>query len=274
VAGERSERLNAYQPDISIESVINKNQCVYFHCPATRFSKSVAIAIIEMFAVQARHRQLSGGSEHEYYSLLFDDWGKFVHDGFGTFMARARSANMPAAFSFQSIAQIKEVSHVFTEQMDDLAATKIFLRVQGESTIDYALRLFGQHEITDVSASRSSNHDSSNVSARYESRLEARQLKELDTGQCYITTQQSQGMKTRNPYWLAQFPLPDVTGWKDVELPDIQKNTSNEGLNFWAKYFNPSSDINVNELKKKHDEVLEAEAETNKKILANSGWGA
>ena len=205
---------------------------------------------------------------------MVDEWVKYVHDGFGHFMEIARIENRQPDFSLQSITQINEVYQVFTQQMDDLAATKIFLRVQRESTIDYALRLFGQHEITDVSASRSSNHDSSNVSARYESRLEARQLKELDTGQCYITTQQSQGMKTRNPYWLAQFPLPDVTGWKDIELPDIQKNTSNEGLNFWAKYFNPSSDINVNELKKKHDEVLEAEAETNKRILANSGWGA
>jgi len=274
VSGEHTDRLNDYQPDIDIHSLIENNQSVYFHLPFTKYSVAVAIAISEMFAVEARQRQLAGGSSANYYPLLFDDWGRFVHEGFSPFMARARSAAMPAAFSFQSVAQIKEVSPIFLEQMDDLAATKIFLRVQGESTIDYAKRILDHYEIAEVSASKDSNRSGNSVSVREHERVSGRNLRELATGQAYISTQVTQGLIARNPFWLMHFPLPEFGEWQAIALPEYEHTDDlSIGLRFWERYLNPHKleAIRKLALQAKADAEITSEPESLEK---NPGWGS
>jgi hypothetical protein len=274
VSGEHTDRLNAYEPDIDIQTLIQKDESVYFHLPYTKYSAAVAIAIIEMFAVEARHRQLSGGSDANYYPLLFDDWGKFVHEGFSPFMARARSAAMPAAFSFQSVAQIKEVSPIFLEQMDDLAATKIFLRVQGESTIDYAKRMLDRYEVAEVSASKDRHRSSNGMSMREVERVTSRDLKELATGEAYISTQITKGTEARNPYWRMHFPLPEFGDWQNEALPKNEHNDDLRiGLRFWERYLNP---YKLDEIRNLSQEGAETEvtSELTSSLEDNPGWGS
>jgi hypothetical protein len=273
VSGEHTDRLNAYEPDIDIQALIKNDESVYFHLPYTKYAAAVAIAIVEMFAVEARHRQLGGGSGANYYPLLFDDWGKFVHDGFSPFMARARSAAMPAAFSFQSVAQIKEVSPIFLEQMDDLAATKIFLRVQGESTIEYAKRMLDRYEVAEVSASKDRNRSSNSMSVREYERVTGRDLKQLSTGEAFISTQITRGTQARNPFWRMHFPLPEFGDWQSRALPE---NTSHDdlhvGLRFWERYLNP---YKLEEIRKLAltDTRIEDTADAAPSLDTNPGWG-
>ena len=273
VSGEHTDRLNAYQPDIDVHALVDQQQSVYFHLPYTKYSAAVAIAIIEMFAVEARRRQLSGGGGADYYPLLFDDWGKFVHEGFSPFMARARSAAMPAAFSFQSVAQIREVSTVFLEQMDDLAATKIFLRVQGESTIDYAKRMLERYEVAEVSASKDHTRSGNSISVRQEERISGRDLKQLATGQAYISTQITQGRQARNPLWLMQFPLPEFNDWQAQVLPQYQPvDDLRVGLRFWERYLNPYKLDEIRKLSEASAVVKECEGSV-PALDNNPGWG-
>ncbi len=274
VSGEHTDRLNDYQPDIDIHSLIENNESVYFHLPYTKYSVAVAVAISEMFAVEARQRQLAGGSSANYYPLLFDDWGRFVHEGFSPFMARARSAAMPAAFSFQSVAQIKEVSPIFLEQMDDLAATKIFLRVQGESTIDYAKRMLDHYEVAEVSASKDNNRSGNSVSVREHERVSGRNLRELATGQAYISTQVTQGLIARNPLWLMHFPLPAFGEWETIALPEYAHTDDlSIGLRFWERYLNPHKLAEIRKLaeQSKAEETVDLAPVS---LLDNPGWGS
>ena len=272
VSGEHTDRLNAYQPDIDIARLIARGQCAYFHMPYTKYSAAVAIALIEMFAVEARQRQLGGGSDADYYPLLFDDWGKFVHDGFSPFMARARSAAMPAAFSFQSVAQIKEVSPTFLEQLDDLAATKIFLRIQGESTIDYARRMLDRYEVADVSASRDHHRSSNSMSMRENARVSARELKQLATGSAYLSTQITQQGQARNPLWKMQFPLPAFPDWQSQSLPQYtHQDDLQVGLRFWERYLNPYKLEAIRQLTQQDNET-EASQLTPATLASNPGW--
>lgn len=272
VSGEHTDRLNAYEPDIDIHTVINNQQSVYFHLPFTKYSTAVAVAITEMFAVEARARQLSGGSSADYYALLFDDWGRFVHDGFSPFMARARSARMLAAFSFQSVAQIKEVSFNFLEQMDDLAATKIFLRVQGASTIDFAKTILDRYEIAEVSASKNQMYTGNSIGIRDIERVCGRDLRELDTGQAYISTQITKGIEARNPFWQMRFPLPDFGDWENSEIPKYkQQDNLSVGLRFWERYLNPHKLEEIRQLAQQAKTIPTTE-EATQTLTSNPGW--
>lgn len=234
-----SARLNAYQPDIQIDRVIENRQRVYFHMPYTEFSVDVATAITEMFAVVARKRQLDGPENMSTFPLFYDDWGKFFYKGFSPFQARCRSANMPLLFSFQSYAQLAEVSETFAEQLDDMTATKIILRCLGEKTGNYAVRLMGEYDRYEVSKSELGSRHSTSLLTRSVFRLNTRDLKALQAGEAYVSTLVQHDGNVESPLWKTHLPLPDFYGWQSVVMPVAQKHEEGRGLGFWQKYFDP-----------------------------------
>lgn len=241
VSGPYADRLNAYHPDIDINRVIEGRRSIYFHLPLTDFSRDVAIALIELFAVEARKRQLGGTEGLARYPLLFDDWGAFFHDGFRPFSARCRSAAMPLSFGFQSRAQLEAVSPTYADELDDTIATKIIMRVQGEATADYAVRLLGHYDANDLSTSHAQNRSSANLSMLRSERIEPRNVRELQAGEAFVSTLANSGGRTVNPLWKLRFPLPDFSGWKDVPLPSAHEHVAGDGLHFWNRYMNPGA---------------------------------
>lgn len=243
VNGQYADRLNAYQPDIEISRAVASNESIYLHLPLTSFAKDVAIAIIETFGVEARKRQLAGTENLKMYPQLFDDWGAFFHIGFGPYSARCRSAGMPLSFGFQSRAQLDAVGSSFADELDDTIATKIILRVQGDATSQYAVRLLGQYETHDVGTSESSiNNGSSGTSLRYmqRARIEPRQLRELQAGEAYISTLAIHDDKMSNPLWKLRLPLPAFPGWQNISMPSAREHKEGEGLSLWTRYMNPA----------------------------------
>lgn len=244
VNGPAADRLNAYQPDIDVSAAIAGSKSLYLHLPLTTFAKDVAIAIIEMFGVEARKRQLAGADKQRMYPQLFDDWGAFFHAGFGPYSARCRSAGMPLSFGFQSRAQLDAVSPSFADELDDTIATKIILRVQGLATADYAVSLLGEFETFDAGTSSSTAGDKSsqgtNLRFTKQFRIEARQLRELQPGEAYVSTLAHYGDRMRNPLWRLRLPLPDFSGWENVALPQARQHKEGVGLSFWSRYMNPA----------------------------------
>ena len=243
VNGQYADRLNAYQPDIDISRAVASNESIYLHLPLTSFAKDVAIAIIETFGVEARKRQLAGTENLKMYPQLFDDWGAFFHIGFGPYSARCRSAGMPLSFGFQSRAQLDAVGSSFADELDDTIATKIILRVQGDATSQYAVRLLGQYETHDVGTSESSiNNGSSGTSLRYmqRARIEPRQLRELQAGEAYISTLAIHDDKMSNPLWKLRLPLPAFPNWQNISMPSAREHKEGEGLSLWTRYMNPA----------------------------------
>jgi hypothetical protein len=240
VSGPYADRLNAYQPDIDIAAVVAAGESVYFHLPLTAFSRDVAIAVIEAFGVEARKRQLGGTENLESYPLIFDDWGAFFHEGFGPFSARCRSAAMPLAFSFQSRAQLQYVSPTYADELDDTIATKIILRVHGAATARYAVELLGEYETREVAISGRASSENTSLSLRRMGRIDPRALRQLQTGEAYVSTLEQRGEREHNPLWRVRLPLPPYTDWQSVPMPTPRQHAEGQGLGFWGRYMNPA----------------------------------
>lgn len=244
VNGPYADRLNSYQPDIDIASIVSNNESIYLHLPLTSFAKDVAIAIIETFGVVARTRQLAGTENLKMFPQLFDDWGAFFHAGFGPYSARCRSASMPLSFGFQSRAQLDAVNPTFTDELDDTIATKIVLRVQGGATGDFAVKLLGEYETLDVGTSDTSAGEkgSSANSLRYvpKPRIQLRELRELQAGEAFVSTLETVDGKMKNPLWKLRVPMPKTDGWQQVPMPEAKEHKEGQGLGLWNRYMNPA----------------------------------
>ena len=241
--GPYTDRLNAYQPDINISVAVQTRERLYFHLPLSEFSRDVAIAIIDMFGVEARRRQLAGAEQFSLYPLILDDWGGFFHDGFGPFSARCRSAAMPLSFSFQSLAQVKAVSQTFADELDDNLATKIILRVQGEDTAAFALRLLGDYDAFEVSTSQLAERAGTALGVSQRARLNARELRELAEGEAYVSTLIRDGSRMINPLWRVRLPRPAFDHWQAVTLPPARSHAQGTGLGLWQRYIDSVSPV-------------------------------
>ncbi len=240
VAGPWSDRLNAYAPDIRIDRLVSGGESLFAHLPLTAFARDVAIALIEMFGVEARRRQIEHVGVPDSYPLLFDDWGAFFHDGFGPFSARCRSARMPLSFGFQSHAQLRAVGPGYADELDDTVATKMILRVQGEGTARYAVRLLGQYEAVELATRRWTG--GAGISLQFAScdRVTERMLREMQAGEAYISTLAHSAGGVRNPLWRLRLKLPEFGAWRTVVLPATPAPVVAEGLDFWGRYMNPA----------------------------------
>ena len=262
VNGPYADRLNAYQPDIDIADAVSRNESIYLHLPLTAFAKDVAIAIIETFGVVARTRQLAGTENATPYPQLFDDWGAFFHPGFGPYAARCRSAAMSLSFGFQSRAQLDDVNPNFADNLDDNIASKVILRVQGNATAEFAVKLLGQYDTLDVGTGDSSAGESgsNSNSLRYvkKDRIEPRMLRELKAGEAFVSTLQEVDGEMKNPHWKLRVPMPKVEGWQLVPMPAPKKHEEGRGLGFWNRYMNPAALAAIHE-------NIQAEAIANEK---------
>ena len=241
--GPVADRINAYQPGISVRDVVENNKFIYFHLPLSETTRAVAIALVEMFGVEARRRQLSGPEQYKMFPLLMDDWGAFFHQNFGPISARCRSAMMPLIFSFQSLAQIKGVSDNFARELDDNLATKIIFRVNGEDTAQFAINLLGEHQEASVGASQLGDRDGASIGLIDRSRLNSRDLRQLLPGECYISTVMQRDGKMLNPLWRLRIPKAPYSDEQvaQVEMPQAKSYEEGEGLCLWDKYMNPNS---------------------------------
>lgn len=241
--GPIADRINAYQPDISVNDVVVNNKFIYFHLPLSETTRAVAIALVEMFGVEARRRQLSGPEQYKMFPLLMDDWGAFFHQNFGPISARCRSAMMPLIFSFQSLAQIKGVSDNFARELDDNLATKIIFRVNGEDTAQFAINLLGEHQEASVGASQMGGRDGASFGLTGRARINSRDLRELLPGECYISTVMPRDGKMLNPLWRLRIPKAPYTdaALAQVQMPTAKVHPMGKGLDLWEKYMNPNA---------------------------------
>lgn len=241
VASPNAARLNAYQPSIDVQKCVEEGRRVYWHFPLSDFARDVAIAVVEMYYVEARRRQQAGAEGFLYHPQYFDDWGAFFYPGFSPYSSRARSANMPLFFSFQSVAQQQEVSQAFADVMDDTTATKIVMRVQGNTSSRYAKELLSEYERLEVGVSKLGERSGTSLQFKETARVNNRQLREQDPGGAFVSTlaKDSEG-HTTNPLLAVRFPLPDYEGWENIEMPAARDHAQGEGLDLWGTYITPS----------------------------------
>jgi hypothetical protein len=244
VSGPYTDRINDYVPDLSLEAAVAEGQRLYFHLPESRFSKDVAIMIIEQLAGIAKRRQQGDLETVGLYPLVFDDWGALFHPGFKPFSARCRSAKMPLSFMFQSRAQLQDVSHTYETELDDNIATKVLFRINGQQTAEFACRLSGTFETREVSTSILGDRDGTSLSVREVPRLSPADFKALDPGQGFLSTLLQTDAGTEHALYKVRFPRVSMPGWSRVTLPGSTHTPvdyADDGLNLWARYMTPEA---------------------------------
>jgi hypothetical protein len=241
VASPASDRLNAYQPTINVAQAVAENRRVYWHLPLSDFARDVAVAVVEMYGVEARRRQVRGAEGAPSHPLFFDDWGAFFHSNFGPISSRCRSVNMPLFFSFQSRAQLEEVARTFADILDDTTATKVIMRVQGTASARYARELLGEYDQLQVGTTQMGERDGSSYSYREASRVSGKQLREQDGGGAFVSTlaRDADG-RTTNALWAVRVPLPPYEGWEAIPMPEPRDHSAGSGLDFWGTYMSPT----------------------------------
>ena len=124
-----------------------------------------------------------------------------------------------------------------------------------------------------MSASKDTNRSGNSVSVREHERVSARNLRELSTGSAYISTQVTQGLIARNPFWLMNFPLPEFGDWENNPLPEYEHaDDLSVGLRFWERYLNPHKLDEIRKLaaQEKENEAVISAPES---LIDNPGWG-
>lgn len=242
VSGPYADRLNDYYPDIDLVRDVEEGRRIYFHLPESRFSKDVAVMVIEQLASIAKRRQQDDLEKARLYPLLFDDWGALFHPGFKPFSARCRSAKMPLSFFFQSRAQLQDVSPTYETELDDNIATKVLMRINGQDTAELGARLMGTYETREVGLSFLGDHDGTSINVRETGRLRPADFKALDPGEAFVSTLVTVDGDTRNALYRTRFPRNVLDGWADVPVPSSSKpvvDYMEDGLNFWRRFMTP-----------------------------------
>lgn len=241
VTGDIAERLNDYTPSLDLVEAAANGLKVYMHLPYSALSKDIAIMFTEQIGVIAKHRQLYD-DERITWPQLFDDWGAFFYPNIGPITARCRSAKMPASYLFQSKGQTDGVDKagIFTTEVTDNIGGFISFRINGQGTATWVAEQFGTYESKELSATDNSSYAGQNISTQEKPRIRGDVLKGLNAGEAYISCLISgEGGRSQNKRYRARFPMPDMTGAKDItwpEFPPRTRNVSTEGLNLWHDF--------------------------------------
>lgn len=255
--GEHNDRFNVYHPDVDINDCMLNGKSLFLHLPYSEFSKDIAIAVVEMFGVEARRRQLAGPERFQSYPLMFEDYGGFFHENFGPISSRCRSARMPLSFTFQSMSQVQRVGEAFKGELDDNLPTKIVFRVMGLSTSGFAVELLGDFETREVSSSEMGHRDGSNMHHERKDRISVRELRELSPGEAYVSTLlYKSNRQVVNPLYRVQFPETELDNSINAQLPAARRHGEGEGLGLWSKYMSPSRLRDIQ--RQVHQEMVEA----------------
>lgn len=261
VTGAATDRLNAYEPTLDMETAAKENKRVYLHMPYTHMAKDIAILLTEQVGVIAKNRQLYE-SMRTPWPQVFDDWGAFFYPNIGAITARCRSAKMPVSYLFQSKGQTDRVEsggHFTTEVTDNIGGMFV-LRVNGTESAKWAAEQFGEYESTEFGASENSNYAGQTLGTRDKARLKGDVLKNLDAGEAYISCLISgEGGKSWNKRYKARFPLPDFSTADGYDWPVIELGTPNdecEGLQLWRDF------MNQDRLKKLKKDIVESANQT------------
>ena len=237
-----SERINNYYPDIELEKDINSSKGLYFHLPYSDKTQQIAVMMIEEMAAIASNRQVKGVDDFPEFHQVYDDWGKMVHANFTAYTSRARSAKMPPHFTFQSPAQLDEISATFRNEIDDTVAVKIIMRVMSKHTARLAKELIGTVETQDMSRSVTEQRgDAYNIVNTQVDRIKEDEFYQLDAGQAVVATLEYRGAECYRKIYKVKFPLLNTDGWEQIQIEAPEINNTHDDtpcLNLWERYYN------------------------------------
>lgn len=245
--GPISDRWCDPEPTLNLPKAVERGETIYLHMQNTELSKKMSIAIALMIKVITDRRQGQGSNAmHSLFPTIWEDWGGLMHDEWAGIISQSREVNMPASFSFQSVAQTDEVD--MTHDLDDSLLTSFVFNVVGVKTRQFCSDKFGQYETAKVSVSdkTGSSFDGTNTQRVLVPRIAPDDFGALAKGQCYIATAANgEGGSVQRRYYKVRFPyLEAVKNPSSVDWPVIEKPMG-EGLGLWEKIEAEAAELNT-----------------------------
>ncbi len=149
----QSPLVNAYDPDIVFESVLEKNEIVYVQLPANLFKiQAPAMGKVMLMDVQQEGslRQVFRRTRNQKpFSVTLDEFYNFADLSIIDSLNKLRDANVEFTLAHQSIADLELVSKEFATAVWDNTTTRDILAQDNPDLCDKLAKSLGTHQVVE-----------------------------------------------------------------------------------------------------------------------------
>lgn len=226
--------LNAYNPDIVFDDVLQRNQIVYFQLPSAYYGQlSAAIGKMVLQHVQqaGAKRQIYRNLNQRPFSVFIDECYNFPYANFITSLNTSRDANIQYFLAHQSFSDLERVSPEYADGVWDNTRTKVILYLNNPVLCERISKSIGTYQTAKATTQKSVKYLGVKVSTGEQSEREVEEfylhpnyIKNLaKNGQAYVIHGQNyQGINLgRLPGMFFEPPEP---------LPQLPKKPAANGL--------------------------------------------
>lgn len=220
-------------PEIDLVEALQKGKIVYFQLNtnayadiAQRFGK-ILVQDLSLISNLFQNGQLT--REFEHAGIHIDEFGSFVNKNFANIQKMIRSAHMGLRLYYQGMADLREISPQFEDQVLGNAATKIILRqdIQNDvekwsgmaGTVDAYIRSFQTEDSTvgTIKTGMGNLHEGKKV------KIEFDVFKELQKGQA-VVIDKSRKIQDLIEIWDSKNPtyLNQITDYLQTKINNAQ----------------------------------------------------
>ncbi len=132
---------NGENPEIDFESVVRNKEVAYFQLNTMAYqSAAQVIGRLILQDLKALASQIHGGQikmEGTFFPIFVDEFGSFAFQGFIDFLKMARDVKFANHLFFQSLADLDAVSPEFKSQVQQNCLTKLILRTDDPTEVDF-----------------------------------------------------------------------------------------------------------------------------------------
>jgi hypothetical protein len=154
----QSELVNAYDPDVILEDVLETNGLVYVQLPANLFRiQAPALGKVILMDVQQAGslRQVFRTSRNQRpFSVTVDEFASFADLSIVDSLNKLRDANLEYTLAHQSLADLELVSKEFAMSVWDNTRTKDILNQDNPELCERIARSIGTHQVRELTVRR------------------------------------------------------------------------------------------------------------------------
>jgi len=142
--------VNAYDPDIVIERVLEEKQIVYVQLPSNLYkiqAPSLGKVFLQDIQQEGSLRQIDrAGRNQDPFSVIVDEYARFADVTICDSLSQLRDARVEFTIAHQSLADLEIVSKEFSASVKDNTRVKIILNQDNPDFCEQIAKSIGTHQ--------------------------------------------------------------------------------------------------------------------------------
>ena len=155
-----SPMVNAYDPDVVFEEILQENLIAYVQLPANLFklqARALGRVILGDVEQQGAMRQIFRSQRNQTAcAVKVDEFGRFADQNFVDSLAQLRDANLQFTIAHQSLADLEIVSREFANAVWDNTRTKDVLSQDNPALCEMLAKSIGTDQVVEQTVRRES----------------------------------------------------------------------------------------------------------------------